>query len=74
MAFEPDDMIARLTLEAAFLMEDAAPLLVRRWPDDAEAQKNRVDHLWQVTDALSALATATCALYARRSRMRDDAR
>ena len=73
MAFEPDDLIARLTIEAACLMEDAAPLLIRAWPDNVEEQQGRIDYLYEAADALSAIAAAARAVRTLRSHMRDEA-
>ena len=74
MATETDNLIARLTLEAAFGMEDAAPLLVCSWPDNVEEQQDCIDYLREAADVLSALATAVRAVHTLRSHMRHEAR
>ncbi|KLE31977.1 hypothetical protein AAW01_11115 [Aurantiacibacter gangjinensis] len=69
MATKPDhDLTSRLLLEAACLMEDTTPLLIRIWPDDADSQNKRIDHLCEVTEALSAFAAAARANHIARSR------
>ncbi|APE28050.1 hypothetical protein BMF35_a1221 [Aurantiacibacter gangjinensis] len=49
-------------------MEDTTPLLIRIWPDDADSQNKRIDHLCEVTEALSAFAAAARANHIARSR------
>ena len=60
-------LVQILLLEAAYRMEDSAPVLVRMWPADRTEQMTRIAFLTSVAGDLAALANAASALHQRSS-------
>ena len=60
-------LVPVLLLEAAYRMEDSAPVLVRTWPADRTQQMTRIAFLTSVAGDLAALANAASALHQRSS-------
>ena len=56
------DLIQRLLLEAGRIMEDSAPALALKLPDDPAEVSERIDQLARSASALAALAAAASAL------------
>ena len=56
-------LVPTLLLEAAYRMEDSAPVLVLAWPADHALQAARIALLSSVADDLAALAGAVSVLH-----------